>query len=280
MLEKVDPVAHIANRLPAGGRCFFMPNGGNLGDCLIASATLQAFQTARIPWDFIRGNRQSVRREDLLIFGGGGSLVPLYEGGVQCLESLQRLGAPVVVLPQTVRGNERFWSSARGITVFCRDSLSLEFLKGYPAVASFLADDMALGLDLRQDPFSTVAAIRAATSSAARDSRALLAYRRDAEARAPAGRLSLDISAVAHPAMLSIGSIHAHTCAFLAALSGYSEIQTDRLHVAIGGGLLGIPVLLSEDLYGKNKAVFETSLKQRFPHLLFQPASPSARSKQ
>ena len=268
MFEKHDPIAHIAKRLSHGGHCYFMPNGGNLGDCLIASATIQAFNKAGIPWSLIRGKRQSVRPSDLLVFGGGGSLVPLYEGGIQCIESLQKLGAPLVVLPQTVRGNEGFWNQAEGVTVFCRDFASMDFLRGFSNIPTFLADDMALRLDLTADPFSTVAAFREAVS-AGKDSRVLLAHRRDREALGPAGDGSIDISALAHPAMDSVESIHANTCAFLAMLAGYSEIQTDRLHVAIGGSLLGIPIRLHDDANGKNRAVYETSLKEKFPGLQF-----------
>lgn len=216
MVEKHDPVAHIVKRLSHGGHCYFMPNGGNLGDCLIASATIQAFQKAGIPWSLICGKRQSVRPSDLLVFGGGGSLVPLYEGGIQCVESLLQLGAPVVVLPQTVRGNEAFWKQSAAVTVFCRDSASLDFIRGFPNIPSCLADDMALRLDLTADPFSTVAAIRRALA-ARKEIRLLVANRGDREAIGPARDGSIDISALAHPAMHSVESIHANTCVFLTA---------------------------------------------------------------
>jgi exopolysaccharide biosynthesis predicted pyruvyltransferase EpsI len=62
---------------------------------------------------------------------------------------------------------------------------------------------------------------------------------------------------------------HTHPSAFLATLAGYSEIHTDRLHVAIGASLLSIPVFLSDTIHGKNHAVYEASLKHRFPTLRF-----------
>lgn len=275
MTEKHDPVAHIARRLSNGGHCYFMPNGGNLGDCLIASATLQAFEKAGIPWSLIRGKRQSVRPSDLLVFGGGGSLVPLYKGGIECVQSLQRLGAPVVVLPQTVRGNEVFWKQAEAVTVFCRDCNSLDFIREFPNISSFLADDMALGLDLTADPFSTVVAFREVLAKT-KEKRHLRAYRGDCEALGLANEESIDISALAYPVMHSGESIHANACAFLTILAGYTEIQTDRLHVAIGGSLLGIPVQLHDNANGKNRAVYETTLRERFPKLRFEPGPPSA----
>jgi exopolysaccharide biosynthesis predicted pyruvyltransferase EpsI len=275
MINKHNPVAHIAQQLLHGGHCYFMPNGGNLGDCLIACATIQSFNRAGLPWSFIRGNRQSVRSQDLLVFGGGGSLVPLYEGGIQCVESLKKLGAPVVILPQTVRGNIDFWMRSKDVTVFCRDSTSLEFLSGFPNIPAFLADDMALALDLKADPFSTVSAVREVMFEA-KEKRVLLALRRDQEAIGRANSQSIDISALAYPAMDSVESIYANTCTFLTVLAGYSEIETDRLHVAIGASLLGIPVRLYNNANGKNRAVYETSLKKRFPNLLFVSESAAS----
>jgi len=268
MDEKRDPVAHLAARLASGGRCLYMPNGGNLGAALIASATVQAFERAGIPWVFVRGQRRSVRSSDLLVYGGGGSLVPMYAGGYACVESLYRLGAPVVVLPQTVQGHAAFWSGMAGTTVFCRDAGSLAFLRGFPGVDSHLADDMAVGLDMRLDPFSTVLALREAVA-ARQELRVLRAFRGDGEAMGPVGAGSFDVSVLAHPPMSSVASIHANACAFLAVLAGYSEIRTDRLHVAIGGGLLGIPVTLWNNANGKIRGVYETTLRGRFPGIRY-----------
>jgi exopolysaccharide biosynthesis predicted pyruvyltransferase EpsI len=245
-----------------------MPNGGNLGDCLIASATVQAFDRAGIPWAFLRGQRRSVQPSDLLVYGGGGSLVPMYAGGYACVESLYRLGAPVVVLPQTVQGHAAFWSGKGGLTVFCRDAASLAFLRGFPRIDSHLADDMAVGLDMTLDPFSTVMAFREAVA-ARQEPRVLEAFRGDGEATGAVRAGSFDVS------------IHANTCAFLAVLAGYSEIRTDRLHVAIGGGLLGIPVTLWNNANGKIRAVYETTLRERFPGIRYVdgPADEGAQNR-
>ncbi len=51
---------------------------------------------------------------------------------------------------------------------------------------------------------------------------------------------------------------------FLAIADRYDEIRTDRLHVAIAGALLGKRVLLHDNSYGKNRAVWEHSVAGRF----------------
>lgn len=263
-----DPVRHIAERLRPGGRCLFVPNGGNLGDMLIAAATLQRFEQAGIPWEFLRGRRQSVTPADILVYGGGGSLVPQYTGGIECVASLMRLGAEIVVLPQSLAGHDDFWRMADGITVFCRDAVSLGHGRRFPNLVALPADDMAIGLDLSADPYGTVQAIRAAVA-ARREERVLRAFREDCEAAGPPPADTFDVSAVAHPQPSSATTIHAHACGFLSLIATYSEIDTDRLHVAIAGGLLGIPTRLFDNSYGKNRAVHEASLRQRFPMVTF-----------
>src|SRR5690606_35442984 len=53
---------------------------------------------------------------------------------------------------------------------------------------------------------------------------------------------------------------------FVCAINHFDTIETDRLHVAIAASLLGKRVLLKRGNYYKNEAVFEHSLKGRFPN--------------
>jgi exopolysaccharide biosynthesis predicted pyruvyltransferase EpsI len=258
-----DPVEHIASRLGPGGRCLFLPNGGNLGDNLIAAATIQRLERAGVPWDFIRGRRREVISSDVLAFGGGGSLVPQYQGGIECVRSLIGLGAPVVVLPQSCSGHEAFWRSVGEVTVFCRDAQSLRHMQRFAEVRALPAHDMAIGLDLSQDPFSAVRQLREAIAQRS-ERRSLSAFRGDLESARPHAPDSLDVSVLADPPLATVASIYALACTFLAAIAVHSEVRTDRLHVAIAAGLLGIPTILSDTRFGKNRAVHEASLQRRF----------------
>lgn len=263
-----DPIEYVASRLSPSGRCLFVPNGGNLGDALIAAATIQRFERAGIPWQFLRGQRRSVTPHDLLVHGGGGSMVSAYAGGIGCLSGMLELGAPVVVLPQSIEGHEDFWRGARGVTVFCRDRASLARMGRFGAVESMLADDMAVGLALSEEPYAAAVAVGVGMRGPGGRG-PLRAFRTDAEARGPAPAGSVDVSALAHPSMASAASIVAHACILLSSIAGHSSIETDRLHVAIAGALLGIDTTLHDNSYGKNRAVFELSLRGRFPTVTF-----------
>lgn len=245
-----------------------MPNGGNLGDALIAAATIQRFRKAGFAWSLIRGQRQTVTPNDVLVFGGGGSLVSLYEGGVACVASLLQLGAPVVVLPQTVNGHAEFWSSVPGVRVFCRDTASVEYLRQFRGVEASFADDMAFGLDLAEAPFAEACSLAPGQTPNCRKG-TLLAFRGDAESAHPVPEGNLDVSVLRQPSFDSPESIEADAAEFVRIIASHAKIRTDRLHVAIAGGLLGIPTVMEDNSYGKNRAVYEASMKGRFPHVQF-----------
>ena len=50
-------------------------------------------------------------------------------------------------------------------------------------------------------------------------------------------------------------------------INSYEEIRTNRLHVAIAGALLGKEVKLYSNSYYKCEAVYEFSIKGRFPNV-------------
>ena len=54
---------------------------------------------------------------------------------------------------------------------------------------------------------------------------------------------------------------------FMNYLGEFDKIETNRLHVAAGGALLGKEVALYPNSYWKNQAVFEASLRDRFKNL-------------
>lgn len=56
---------------------------------------------------------------------------------------------------------------------------------------------------------------------------------------------------------------------FFNILSNYESINTDRLHVAIAGSMIGRDGNLYPGAYFKNEAIFRTSLEKRFPKTRF-----------
>ena len=240
-----------------------MPNGGNLGDAMIASATIQGFNKYNISWDFIFGNEGCINNADMLVYGGGGSLVPRYKGGIECVQYLLSIGSKVVVLPQTVHGHVGVWNNAKGLTVFARDNVSFENISDYRNVEAYFYHDLATELDVSEEPFSLARGIRDSLIKSERTAH-LEAFRHDGEEIMAKPKPYFDISGSVYPSMRSEPVIHASTCGLLASLANYTSVSTDRLHTAIAASLLGIPVDLYDTHHKKNSAVYDSTLRHKY----------------
>jgi len=64
------------------------------------------------------------------------------------------------------------------------------------------------------------------------------------------------------PTACHTGALHV-----LRYLDLYDDVRTNRLLLAIGAGLLGKRVEFHPNSYFKNRAVYEFSLRDRFPHM-------------
>jgi CDP-glycerol glycerophosphotransferase len=273
----VNPFARLAALLSPGGQVHFMPNGGNLGDALINQAAIQGFRRCGIPWRLLRGGGEWVREGDLLVYGGGGSLVEDYPGSYGCLHFLHGLGARVAVLPQTVRGNAAFWRDLPPTLVFCRDPVSYDYMQGFPQHEVQLAHDLAPDLLLNTAPFETVLHYRQALERLGLlQEKPLLAFRVDGEATANRDRSQIDLSGLAYPDMQSLATIESAALSLLHMVAPFRRIETDRLHVMIAGALLGLEVAFHDTNHGKLSAIHAFSLRDRFPHVRPAAAHPAA----
>ncbi|WP_112661584.1 polysaccharide pyruvyl transferase family protein [Microvirga flavescens] len=264
---KHNPIEFLRERFGTDRRYRYMPNGGNLGDNLIAAGTVQSLDRSGLNWEFMHGGRETVSEKDVLIYGGGGSFVDLYQGGIDCLRFLLSLGQPVVVLPQTVRGHEEFWRSCPNITLFCRDQKSFDYASSFSQVDVLAADDMALSLDLSDPLLAGIleyhAKIRARNPGARR---VLNAFRGDTERSSSAASASdsIDLSELVHPRISEKTDIYANAVLFLMSVAGFDLVRTDRLHVSVAASLVGIDVELFDNNYGKNSDIFRFSLREKF----------------
>jgi exopolysaccharide biosynthesis predicted pyruvyltransferase EpsI len=255
-----------------GARVLYLPNPGNGGDSLIAAATFQAFARAEITYSAI--DLDADVEGEVVFLGGGGNLIPLYDNIQTAYETFLGRARRIVLLPHTVRGNEKLLGRLDGsCTLFVRDVESYaHVLKVNPSLDVRLTHDMAFHLDV--DEFLGSEALtgpgrellKSKLSSVGVSVEALRAWpsvdmlRLDRESTAVVPVSDVDISDLF---MLGVGPHEAPLAAwcFLKAIAQARHINTDRLHVAIGSALLGIPCTLRDNSYGKNAAVFQHSLK-------------------
>lgn len=283
-----DVVAHCES---LEKELYFVPWIGNLGDALITAGIYAAFAQAGVRlslWD-----KKTAHSGMALVVGAGGSLVPLYRESADALMALQTLPVGnVIVLPATIQGHEAvFRHLDERFHIFCRDLTSYAYVSRVRGSAKvFLDHDMALRLDpwrvwgeaelmeksggLGPDGLRvTERILRLAASHALRTKGRGRLFRGDAEAGGFIHDSSaFDLSVLCVRNWEDEATTVLIVAAFLRAISMFDEIETDRLHVAIAAGLLGIPVKLYPNSYFKNRAVFEHSIRRQYPSVQFVEA--------
>lgn len=265
----------------------YCPNPGNAGDALIAQATFQAFQACGIPYQIITP-QQFIPDGEVVVYAGGGNLCRYYGDARAFIQRVHQAVRKLIILPHTIEGNEDLLAGLGSqVDIICRDQVSYQHVQRHCNRANvFLADDMAFSLQIKEvlqarlrrpwhwampsAPRNDAAAIRAylRTWYLVRRTGILYAFRTDCEAIAkhlPKNNYDLSVAfaygtATTYPVLLA--------CVHLLRLVGACrQLHTDRLHIAIAGALLGREVLFYANTYYKNQAIYDFSIKSRFPHV-------------
>lgn len=290
-----------------GSQVFYCPNPGNGGDSLIALATFQLFEKLEIRTRFVEWDEDVDLADQVVIYAGGGNLVGLYPQARSFFKRHHRRAKRLILLPSTVWKNEDLLESMESnVDLICRERISYEHVLRTARRANVhLMDDAAFNLDVGAVMAARVPSIWwMAIRSAARElfgraapgdvtartaARCLKARSRSAAGwRLPKGNVlnafrtdrekpdrplpedNIDLSRV-----FALGT-HSRTAAeyashrFLSVIDRFDRVRTDRLHVCIGGALLGKEVEFYPNSYFKNEAVFEFSLRDRFPNVSWQ----------
>ena len=279
-----SPFKQIKELVAVGRRIIFIPNPGNFGDALICAAAIQGLEKAGINYSVF----SSITAHDarfVYVYCGGGNLVPYYNNCASVLRDLSSVGAEVIVLPHSCYGPAaaEVISTYKGkLTVWARERVSLEFLLSVPGNFSYgLEHDLALNLDITDKRLHQFLMFDKLAGLAGIGASELLAFRGDCEAisnRNVNWDLNIDISNNLGyvsktdlgfgATFLDVNSLFNSVSWLLAYIRLFGIVRTDRLHVAIGALLLRKKVVLTDNSYGKNKAIYEYSLRERFGGLI------------
>ena len=272
----------------SGTEVLYVPNLGNAGDSLIAAATFQVLRSQGLRWRIL--DHRDLRADTagaVLLYGGGGNLVPLYLDARRFIAAHHRRARRLVLLPHTIEGNEDLLGElGPNVDLIARERRSFEHIRAHaPRARHHLMHDVALGVDLeelRGGPLRLFAAppsLRIAALLAKRGwqrlgrprppaGRVLAAFRTDREATGIARPAdNYDLSSIYLDWVSPEGFARVASRDLLAIADRYDEIRTNRLHVGIAGALLGKRMVLHDNSYGKNRAIWEHSLAGRFPNV-------------
>ena len=271
---------------------YFCPNPGNAGDSLLAHVTYELFDEYNIKFQILK--KQGFNPTDkILLYGGGGNLVPYYPHARNFILKYHRLVKKLIILPHSIDGNEDLLKKLdENVDIITREEVTYNHVKKNALRANvFLADDLGFSLNVekilsKMPRFSlhlvnlklpvrillqgnyTEMKHRARKLFQNENKHVLNCFRTDQE------KTDIDIPSdnVDLSSIFSYG-VDSKEKAFyvcyrlLNFINSYREIRTNRLHVAIAGALLGKEVKLYSNSYYKCEAVYEFSIKGRFPNV-------------
>lgn len=278
----------------------YVPNPGNGGDTVIASATYQTLARLGLGYELIHPNRV-VPSNRILLYAGGGNLVNMTSFSARFMSRVHATASRLIILPHTIKEVDPLLEAfGPNVDIVCREHASYDYVKASGTRANvYLDHDMAFKLDL--DRLLHSSEIRKPTlfkyvferyiqkysgpswtdhlrSQRARkisqkihasaQSEELFCFRLDGEsAMSELPQSNFDLSL-----LYNFGTENPHTAYFAArsimtTMQRYKTIHTDRLHIAISGGLLGLDVNFYPNNYYKCRAVYEFSIAKRMPNV-------------
>jgi exopolysaccharide biosynthesis predicted pyruvyltransferase EpsI len=263
----------------SGKKVLLIPNEGNGGDCLILASTLAAMSKASIDVQVV-DDRADFKNQTVFL-GGGGNLVGIYGGMRRSIKACRHEAARIILLPHTVRANEKLIASLDGrTTIWCRDRRSFEHVRRTnPKIDCRLTHDMAFHCnveDFLSDPeFNALgsplltAGLQGAGVSLDQLSQLPLVrfMRTDKESGTYKVDSAVDVSKV-FTGVADAETSRLRAWCFLKTISVARRVTTDRLHVAIACALLGKECELLDNSYSKNREIYAFSL-ERFPWISF-----------
>ncbi len=255
----------------------YIPNPGNLGDALIAAATLQNFDSHSISYKI--GTKDIISKAEprtLYVYAGGGNYIPIYHGLRSFLDSLSERKETIVVLPHSSYGmNEHLCTYDGELHFFCRELSTYERLKGVIRNGRlYHHDDVALSFNIKAKELLPYHRYLELVAQLEPHEARLNAFRMDKESRLRqhAKRLeaNFDVSTYYDPKAIRWGkldeaSLYEQVSWLFTYLHSFSEIHTDRLHIAIASLLANKKVVAYDNDYGKVSSIYEYSLKPLFP---------------
>jgi exopolysaccharide biosynthesis predicted pyruvyltransferase EpsI len=264
-------------------RVVYVHNPGNAGDSVIACAMMEALTQQNITWDLATLDGDVTGR--IVLIPGGGNLVPMYDHVATAIRNFVRKAKLLVVLPHTIAGHPEVLSLLdESCVVFCRDATNYRYvLEQTDRCKVYIGHDLTFFLNgpewlnanyttQRQDFFLS------RMEKDVYDWRGALAnarfFRTDAEHMGRFKPGDIDISALFESGAWP-ETAPTDAWAFLEAIRLAENIETDRLHVAIGAAILGKPCNLYDNSYGKNRAVYRHSIRHYFPSIKFIEEKPA-----
>lgn len=255
----------LLSELKKLGKFSYMPNSGNMGDMLIASATMKWFDENDLKWD----RTKPKEFPENFVYGGGGAWLHEWIGYMEPIMDKMRKAKKVVILPSSFDNvpelvqilDERF-------VVFCREKKSYDYLLSQKTKATILLDhdmafrgNMKVRKKLKSPSGKWKKLYRNLMKELVQFGKEVRFFRKDSESF---GHYDTDLDLSEYFGHFTnyeprkVIDFAANT--MLKSVSLFDSVSTDRLHVAISAALTGVNVLLYDNSYGKCSGVYHQTL--------------------
>ena len=245
----------------------FVPNPGNIGDGLITLSTIQILKSLGIDYTIGKPWVKSKLQTKRVIYGGGGSIVPMYKITKKFVLANQDKHE-ILILPQTIFGNDELLKNLNSnVTLFAREVKTFHYIKKNARFKDmvYISDDMAFNYKIKKQ------------KSYKKPIKEINSFRVDCERtniKLPDNNIDLSFvnslnSVDFANKMTERNFIDKYVEKFETIVSSFTKINTNRLHVAIMGALYGREVNLYPNSYYKNKEVYDYSIKNKFSNVKF-----------
>ena len=251
--NEIDIIDFLTNYISK--EIIFIPNPGNAGDSLISMGTLQLLD--KIGLNYTMGDINKQYSNKILFYGGGGNLVGLYKNCYNFINK-NRNTNEIVILPHTIKNVDSFLSLCdENIKIICREYISYDYV--YSKIKQknnvFLSKDMAFYID-GLESYKNIQGVGECNC-----------FRIDCEKtniKIPSNNTDISETLRKKNNTSDPHVINSVSLSMFNYLSKFKIINTNRLHVAIAGSLLGKHVNLYQNNYYKIKAVYDYSIKDNF----------------
>lgn len=256
----------LLSELSKLGSFSYMPNSGNMGDMLIAEATLRWFDKTNLDWKRFEINEQP----ENFVYGGGGAWIAEWIDGLQHVMNIMKKAKRIVILPSSFNNVPEFIKILdERFVVFCREKQSYNYLIAQKTKAKILLDhDMAFRMSGELKTGSNPPTkklkklVKKLNNNIAGLPDEVCMFRKDEES---AGHYKTDLDLSNALSWFSPyeanENINFAVSTMFEVLNRFQTIKTDRLHVGVAAALLGKKVYLYDNSYGKLSNVYNQSMK-------------------
>jgi exopolysaccharide biosynthesis predicted pyruvyltransferase EpsI len=253
----------------------YIPNQGNAGDSLIGFATLQVLDELELDYEICKPTE--VFEGQIILYGGGGSLIRKYQGSKKFLLNNHKKN-DIIVLPHSFHDcDDLLTNLSRRVVLIAREKISYDYVKSksnYPSNC-LLSHDMAFHTQ-GIGKYKSISCV--GTCNSFRFDDELSGDNRHVKVPEDNKDISIDFQ---RPMFMKNWNLSDHintqvkknlsiaTDNIFSYLSKFTEVNTNRLHVGIAAALLGKTVNLYRGSYHKIAGVYDFSMRDKFNNVTY-----------